>query len=572
MGTGYDTVLERIATRLSAMVPASEASAAARPAQLRLIATAFLSPLLVPLVAGSSFAGDLLSVLAITCAAVALGWGLAVIVIATGGIRVAGSVLAVGWAAFLAAAIAAAQGQASPTLLLLGALVAETWFVSRDRSATIASGLLAGAAALAGLAGAGEAGGPVTLAAWAAPMAWGWTAVLRRNAFRPAAELTPAAAAIERLSGGGYLEFSEGGAVSACGKAVPGVTGIGEDELTGPGFFNRILVADRVHFLAAIEDCRAGEAGASTMLRLRTAIAEPGDGSGHLEFRLELAPGPGGGRVQGLIARAVSRRPAAPAMDRDELETAKSRFLAAVSHELRTPLSAIIGFSDMMLCGLFGEFSDPRQREYVGLISASGNHLLNVVNAILDVSKIEAGAYSIALEPFAFADAVAMSVSMVGAQAEAKNIRVANNAAKATGELVADRRAVQQILINLLSNAVKFTPDGGAISVDVAERPGMFEFSVSDTGIGIPEQDLGKLGRPFMQIENDLTRSFDGTGLGLSLVKGLVELHRGTLSIESAVGEGTTVRVGLPNPRKVTRLSDIKARKGGQHAPLRKTG
>ncbi len=259
-------------------------------------------------------------------------------------------------------------------------------------------------------------------------------------------------------------------------------------------------------------------------------------------------------------------------------EIAKGRFLAAVSHELRTPLNAILGFSDMLLHEMFGPFSDPRQKEYVGLVRDSGQHLLEVVTSILDVSKIECGAYTTEPEPFRFIEAVDMCRSMMQLQAEAKAITLATQTPSDLGEINADRRAVQQILINLVSNAIKFTPDGGNVDIGAKRIGSRLHFWVSDTGIGIAEENLGDLGKPFMQIQNGYTRAFEGTGLGLSLVKGLVALHDGTMSVESAPGEGTKVTISLPveGPRErpeepsVVALPAHKKKEDG-NGPLRKT-
>ncbi len=230
----------------------------------------------------------------------------------------------------------------------------------------------------------------------------------------------------------------------------------------------------------------------------------------------------------------------------DELDIAKSRFLGVVSHELRTPLNAIIGFSDMLEHEMFGPFADPRQKEYAGLIRESGNHLLAVVTSILDVSKIECGTYPIDPEPFQFTDAVRTCTSMIAAQASAKSLTLEIEVAANVGKIAADRRAVQQMLINLLSNAVKFTPTGGTVTIGANRLGSRLHFWVNDTGIGIGQEDLGRLGRPFTQVRNDYTREYDGAGLGLSLVKGLVALHDGSMMIESAPGEGTLVTISLP--------------------------
>ncbi|RWH45682.1 MAG: PAS domain-containing sensor histidine kinase, partial [Mesorhizobium sp.] len=322
--------------------------------------------------------------------------------------------------------------------------------------------------------------------------------------------------------------------------------------LLGAGLFERVHLSDRVAYLTALADMREGAPKRRLDLRIRL----PRDGGGSADnfrpFRLELLRG---AREQDIFTFVLRENDEVAAL-REELatareaaaaaEVAKGRFLAVVSHELRTPLNAIIGFSDMLLHEMFGAFRDPRQKEYVALVRESGQHLLSVVTSILDVSRIEAGAYATELEPFRFADAADMCRSMMRPLAEAKSIALGAQIAPDAGEINADRRAVQQILINLVSNALKFTPDGGSVVIGAKRVGSRLHFWVSDTGIGIAEEDMANLGKPFMQIQNGYTRRFEGTGLGLSLVKGLVALHEGTMSIESAPGEGTTVTISLP--------------------------
>ncbi len=279
-----------------------------------------------------------------------------------------------------------------------------------------------------------------------------------------------------------------------------------------------------------------------------------------------------------MIALREAAASAAEAASSSEIT--KSRFLAAVSHELRTPLNAIIGFSDMLGHEMCGSFSDPRQKEYVGLIKQSGEHLLAVVNSILDVSKVESGTYAIQVEPFRFNDAVAMCQSMMVYQAQAKAIAFRTDLGRNVGDISADRRAVQQMLINLASNAIKFTPEGGEVTIGAKRVGSRLHFWVSDNGIGIEADDLSRLGQPFMQVQNDYTRQFEGTGLGLSLVKGLVALHDGTMTIESAPDEGTTVTISLPvgGPARKREDRDVgeisiktTASNEGTHGSLRKT-
>jgi cell cycle sensor histidine kinase DivJ len=320
--------------------------------------------------------------------------------------------------------------------------------------------------------------------------------------------------------------------------------------LLGTGFFDRIHVADRVAYLCALSDVREKTLRGRADIRLRVPGAE-GRSADYRPYAVEMIRADEGRDVLALIREndevaALRAELAASAEQVDSNELAKNRFLAAVSHELRTPLNAILGFSDMLAHEMFGPFADPRQKEYVGLIHESGNHLLSVVNSILDVSKIESGAYAIHPEPFAFADAVEMCRSMMAHQASMKSISLRVALASGVGEICADRRAVQQILINLVSNAIKFTPEGGSVVIGAKRAGPRLRFWVSDTGIGISQDDLKRLGQPFTQVQNDYTRQFEGAGLGLSLVKGLVGLHQGSMAIESAPGEGTMVTVTVP--------------------------
>ena len=189
---------------------------------------------------------------------------------------------------------------------------------------------------------------------------------------------------------------------------------------------------------------------------------------------------------------------------------------------MRTPLNAIIGFSDILAREYFGTFSDERQREYVGLIHQSGHHLLSLVNTMLDMSKIEAGRYELFAESFKIAEAVSNCEAMLGLQASEKGVTLTHRVARGVDELTADRRAVQQILINLVGNAIKFTDSGGVVSTDVELRGQTLRLVVCDTGIGMPASQIERIGEAFLQGQNSLSRNYEGTGLGLSLVKGLV--------------------------------------------------
>lgn len=232
----------------------------------------------------------------------------------------------------------------------------------------------------------------------------------------------------------------------------------------------------------------------------------------------------------------------------------KSQFLATVSHELRTPLNAIIGFSDIMAAKLFGPLGDPRYDDYARLILESGQHLLSLVNNILDMAKIEAGKFKIR-EAVVEVKAIAGSaLEMVRARAVAGGLDLAFDFPPGLPDLRADEQALRQIIINLLSNAVKFTQPGGHVTVRATLSPGgEFLLSVADTGVGIAAEDIETVLEPFGQVDNDLARRYEGTGLGLPLCRSLAEMHEAQLEIQSQLGVGTTVSIRFPKERVVMR-------------------
>jgi CheY-like chemotaxis protein/nitrogen-specific signal transduction histidine kinase len=246
----------------------------------------------------------------------------------------------------------------------------------------------------------------------------------------------------------------------------------------------------------------------------------------------------------------------------------KSEFLANMSHELRTPLNAIIGFSEVLRDGLMGPMPDP-QREFVSDIFSSGKHLLSLINDILDLSKVEAGKMTLDLEPVEVSSLFSNSLSIIKEKAASRHIHLGMGSAEHLGSMLADTRKVKQIVYNLLSNAVKFSSEGGQVTLRAGRVPraavrqlsgvggrvfplaenefGEFlEISVTDSGIGISPEDLAQLFKPFSQIDSGLARKFEGTGLGLAMVKQLAELHGGAVAVESAVGEGSCFTVWLP--------------------------
>lgn len=319
-------------------------------------------------------------------------------------------------------------------------------------------------------------------------------------------------------------------------------------------FAEQVHVTDRIAFASTFDRLRQGDDAATVEVRLGRP-ASGSDAGRFMNVRIDLtARRDAEGQFAGVIG--VMRDITADVAARDEIarmagevdqaNDAKSRFLAAVSHEMRTPLNAILGFSDILIGEYFGRLDNDRQREYVHLIRQSGGHLLSVVNAMLDMSKIEAGRYELMLEPFPIADAVSECESMLGLQAREKGLTLTSRLGRGLGEVTADQRAIRQILINLVGNAIKFTETGGAVTVDATIEGGDLKLSISDTGIGIAPDKIKLLGQPFVQIQNDYNRRYEGSGLGLSLVKGLVALHGGRFTMTSRVGEGTVVSVTVP--------------------------
>ncbi|HEX5778860.1 MAG TPA: ATP-binding protein, partial [Xanthobacteraceae bacterium] len=229
----------------------------------------------------------------------------------------------------------------------------------------------------------------------------------------------------------------------------------------------------------------------------------------------------------------------------EDANRAKSEFLANMSHELRTPLNAIIGFSEIMESGMFGELGAEKYHEYCRDIMDSGRYLLDVINDILDMSKIEAGRLRLDLEDMHLDSIVAEAMRVMSVKAEEKCIRIDSDVA-ASLSLRCDRRALKQILLNLLANSVKFTEEGGRVAVRARESRGYALLMIEDSGIGISREALRRLGRPFEQVESHVTKTHTGSGLGLAIAKSLVELHRGQMRIRSVVNVGTSVIIRLP--------------------------
>jgi cell cycle sensor histidine kinase DivJ len=348
------------------------------------------------------------------------------------------------------------------------------------------------------------------------------------------------------------------GAVRFVSPAAERLFGVRTSDLTGHGLFDRVHVADRPAYITALADAAALGEGRSVEFRIRRG-GEPGAQAGHfvwVEMRCEpLDRGADTANADErevvAVLRDVSERKTqerALEIARSESEranTAKSRFLATMSHELRTPLNAIIGFSEMLTNESL-MFDPARKLEYAKLINESGRHLLSVVNGILDMSKMDTGNFEITPEPFAPAQAIVSCCDLLALKARDAGVEIKTRIALNLPEVVADRRAFNQILINLISNAIKFTPREGQVTVNAHCDGTKLSVIVDDTGVGIGEDDLPRLGEAFFQARASYDRRHDGSGLGLSIVKGLVRLHNGDIDISSRLGKGTRVTVRLP--------------------------
>ncbi len=348
------------------------------------------------------------------------------------------------------------------------------------------------------------------------------------------------------------------GAVQFISPAAEAMLGTPATRLVGHGLFDRVHVADRPAYLTALSDvARDGEAR-SVEFRLRRDLPRMGAGSGQVDFiwvemrcrALDQVPA-SEAEVVAVMRDVTDRKMQEQALDlarsaAEAADAAKTRFLATMSHELRTPLNAIIGFSEMIVQEDMLMLDAARRKEYAQLINDSGQHLLSVVNGILDMSKMESGNFEIAPEPFAPRAALINCCNLLALKARENGIELATDAPLDLPVITGDPRAFKQIVINLVSNAVKFTERGGKVTVAAHIEGPCFVLRVSDNGVGIAPDDLKRIGDPFFQAGKTYQRRHEGTGLGLSIVKSLISLHGGDISVHSRIGEGTTVTVALP--------------------------
>jgi two-component system, cell cycle sensor histidine kinase DivJ len=346
------------------------------------------------------------------------------------------------------------------------------------------------------------------------------------------------------------------GVVLFVSPAAEQLFGVGADELNGHGLFDRVHVGDRPIYLTALADAAMLREDRSVEFRIRRDGAAQSGQFIWMEMRCRPLDRDAGKTDSGdcevvAVLRDVSDRKAqdqAVELARVESEranAAKSRFLATMSHELRTPLNAIIGFSEMLTNNSLS-FDAARRQEYAKLINDSGRHLLSVVNGILDMSKMETGNFEITPEPIEPESPILSCCDLLALKAREAGVEIRTRVTAGLPDIVADRRALSQIVINLISNAIKFTPRGGSVTVGVSRDGDKLVLSVEDTGVGISEDDLQRVGEAFFQARASYDRRHDGSGLGLSIVKGLVRLHGGDMDIHSKLGAGTRVSVRLP--------------------------
>ncbi|WP_106751949.1 sensor histidine kinase [Pannonibacter carbonis] len=345
------------------------------------------------------------------------------------------------------------------------------------------------------------------------------------------------------------LRLGEGGDVETLTGPADVVSGVPARQLQRKGLFQRLHVADRPAYLKTVSDAERGLEPPRLDMRLRTGATQPGE-AGLADYRwidLTCRRLPDGAVVAVLRdatqrkaedERAVNAQSAAEAQN-----AAKTRMLAAVSHEIRTPLNAIIGFSDLLRASPAMLADEQRKREYVELIHESGTHLLEVVEGLLDVSRLESGRMDLSIEPFDLRACLESCRHMLAGEAAARRISIRMDLCDGIQVFPADRRACRQIVLNLLSNAVKFSADGGEVVLGARLSDDAVDLFVVDSGLGMDEEALARIGEPYFRAA---PLAAAGTGLGLSMVKDLTELHGGTLQIESRKGFGTRVAVRLP--------------------------
>ncbi|MDE5451389.1 PAS domain S-box protein [Bradyrhizobium sp. CSA112] len=347
---------------------------------------------------------------------------------------------------------------------------------------------------------------------------------------------------------------SRNGAVEFISPAAEAMLGTPVARLTGHGLFDRVHVVDRPAYLTALADAARGSEQRVEFRLRRDAVRGQNISADFIWVEMGCRPleqGSPEAEVVAVMRDVTDRKIQEQALElartaAEQADASKTRFLATMSHELRTPLNAIIGFSEMIVHEEAMMIDAARRKEYAQLINDSGQHLLSVVNGILDMSKMETGNFEISPEPFAPRAALLHCCDLLALKARDNGVDLITRAAEDLPVMNGDPRAFKQIALNLVVNAIKFTERGGSVTVSAEVEGSRLMLTVTDTGVGIAAEDLARIGDPFFQAGKTYQRKHEGTGLGLSIVKGLVGLHNGEMNVESRVGEGTTVAVALP--------------------------
>ena len=352
------------------------------------------------------------------------------------------------------------------------------------------------------------------------------------------------------------------GAVQFISPAAETMLGAPVSRLLGHGLFDRVHVVDRPAYLTALSDAARGGEARSVEFRLKRDAPRGSERGSLVDFiwiemrcrPLEQASDSTAmpdAEVVAVMRDVTDRKIQEQALDlartaAEQADASKTRFLATMSHELRTPLNAIIGFSEMIVQEDVLMVDAARRKEYAQLINDSGQHLLSVVNGILDMSKMESGNFEISPEPFAPRAALLNCCNLLALKARDNAIDLVSRAPEDLPDMTGDPRAFRQIVLNLVSNAIKFTERGGRVTVSASVEGSRLMLRVTDNGVGIAADDLKRIGDPFFQAGKTYQRRHEGTGLGLSIVKSLVEMHAGEIIVQSKIDEGTTVSVALP--------------------------
>ncbi|SDH80578.1 MULTISPECIES: sensor histidine kinase [Bradyrhizobium] len=348
---------------------------------------------------------------------------------------------------------------------------------------------------------------------------------------------------------------SRNGAVQFISPAAEAMLGTSVARLNGHGLFDRVHVADRPAYLTALSDAARGGEARSVEFRLRRdAVRGQNISADFIWVEMRCRPfeqAQAEAEVVAVMRDVTDRKVQEQALElartaAEQADASKTRFLATMSHELRTPLNAIIGFSEMIVQEDVLMIDAARRKEYAQLINDSGQHLLSVVNGILDMSKMESGNFEISPEPFAPRAALVNCCNLLALKARENGVDLVTRAPEDLPDMTGDPRAFKQIVLNLVANAIKFTERGGNVTVQASVEGPRLILRVTDTGVGIAADDLKRIGDPFFQAGKTYQRKHEGTGLGLSIVKGLVGLHNGDMKVQSKLGEGTTVAVALP--------------------------